>query len=213
MYEDQWRKSILLFLILFIHIILSSVNSWHSHCEERTTEICPRMLEPQMTPWSLWHQGRRSRTPATPPTSLVQRPPQMMLWWALLYTVRPFTGSLREQHLNGQGAAHSKAPRVRPYTLDRSVYHLALRKLPIRSWWMHTWFSILLKHIISVPFNFHSTPPLELPHKVSVLQENFEIPEIFSMSQFYAKLLKNILPFPRLSDFHVSEWTMEITVT
>ena len=88
MYEDQWRKSILLFLILFIHIILSSVNSWHSHCEERTTEICPRMLEPQMTPWSLWHQGRRSRTPATPPTSLVQRPPQMMFLWALLWPGR-----------------------------------------------------------------------------------------------------------------------------
>ena len=81
-----------------------------------------------------------------------------MLWWALLYTVRPFTGSLREQHLNGQGAAHSKAPRVRPYTLDRSVYHLALRKLPIRSWWMHTWFSLFLEHVISLPFNFHPTP-------------------------------------------------------
>lgn len=59
-------------------------SQWHSHCEERTTEICLRMLEAQMTPWSLWHQGRRSRTPAIPPTSLVQGPPQMMLLWVLL---------------------------------------------------------------------------------------------------------------------------------
>ena len=88
MYEDQWKKSILLFLLLLIHIILSSVNSWCSHCEERTTEICPRMLEAQMTLWSLWHQGRCSRTPATPHTSLAQRPPQMMFLWALLWPGR-----------------------------------------------------------------------------------------------------------------------------
>ena len=88
MYEDQWKKRILLFLLLLIHIILSSVNSWCSHCEERTTEICPRMLEAQMTLWSLWHQGRCSRTPATPHTSLAQRPPQMMFLWALLWPGR-----------------------------------------------------------------------------------------------------------------------------
>ena len=166
-----------------------------------------------MTPGSLWHQGRQFRASrnsihVTGPEAI-----KIMWLWALLYTGRSFTGSLSKLHLTGQGTAHSKAPRGRAGPLDCSVYHVDLRTLPTRSWWMHTWFSILLKHIISVPFNFHSTPPLELPHKVSVLQENFEIPEIFSMSQFYAKLLKNILPFPRLSDFHVSEWTMEITVT
>ena len=87
--------------------------------------------------------------------SLVQRPPQKMLLWVLLYTGRPFTASLSEQHLNGQGTAHSKASRIRPCPLARSVYDLALRTLPNRSWWMHTWFSIFLKHVISLPFNYN----------------------------------------------------------
>ena len=60
---------------------------------------------------------------------------------------------------------------------------------------------------------FSSYSLLELPHKLSVHHENIEILEIFSMFQFYTKLLRNILTFPRLSDFSISEWTMEIIVT
>ena len=36
---------------------LTCVNSWDSEHEERTTDIFPRMIEVQMTPGSLCHQG------------------------------------------------------------------------------------------------------------------------------------------------------------
>ena len=60
-------------------------------------------------------------------------------------------------------------------------------------------------------FQFSSYSLSELPHKLSVLQEKDEIPVIVRMFWFYAKLLRSILPLPRLSDFNISEWTMEIS--
>ena len=112
---DIWggrEKSISYFSLLLIGIVLPSVNSLCSHCEERTADIFPRMLEAQMT---LWHhydiKVGSSGPPTTPSTSLVQRPPQTMLLWALLYIGRPLTRSLSEQLLTGQGTEHSKFPR------------------------------------------------------------------------------------------------------
>lgn len=57
--------------------VLTSVYSWGSRREERTTDIFPRMLEAQMTPGSLCHQGRHLKdlcnsvhiTPTDAPTS------------------------------------------------------------------------------------------------------------------------------------------------
>ena len=66
-------------------------------------------------------------------------------------------------------------------------------------------------YLIALQFSSYSL--LELPHKLSLLQENVEIPEIFSMFQFYNKLLRSMLPLSRLSDFNISERTTEITVT
>ena len=156
--EDQRMKDISYFSLLLVGITLPSVKSLCSHCEEKTYDIFLRMLEAQMKPGSLWHQGRQFR--ATHNSIHVTGPEatKMMLLWALLYTGRPFTGSLLKQHLNAQGAAHSKAPRVRLCPLACSVYYLALRTLSIRSWWMHRWFSIFLKHVISLPFNFRPIP-------------------------------------------------------
>lgn len=66
---DIWgcrEKSISYFSLLLIGIILPSVNSLCSHCEERTADIFRRMLEAQMTLGSLWHQGRQFRATHNP---------------------------------------------------------------------------------------------------------------------------------------------------
>lgn len=141
MKEDQRKKSISYFSILLVGIILPSVNSLCSHSKEWTTHLSEDARGTDDSNVIMTSRQAVHGHSQIHPHCLSRGHHKQCSFEPYSAQAGVLTGSLREQHLAGQGTAHHMALRWRIWLVHFPCCSSILLSLLTIPWSLHSVFS------------------------------------------------------------------------